>query len=113
MKDPESLPLRCRFECPNRSPWEIKFESPRHQLPLFADIDAEYPAPYRWVNFEPREGGWPEWLWAQDQRIISGDEARELFPESTTEAAFPRRIVLVRPNLNAEEFVDDLERPAR
>lgn len=111
--DPESLPLRCRLKCPNRSPWEIRRESLLHGLPLLADLDASFPEPYSWVSFEPRERGWPEWLWVQYQRIISENEARELFPESTTDTALPRRIVLVRPNSNAEESVDDLQRPAR
>ena len=110
---PEALPLRCRFDCPNRLPWKFEFRPGRVLLPSNADIDEAYPAPYGWVNFEPREGDWPEWLWDQNQRIISTDEARELFPGSTTETALPRRIVLVRPNLNVEENVDDFERPAR
>lgn len=41
--DPESLPLRCRFRCPKRSPWEIKRESLLHGLPLLADIDVLFP----------------------------------------------------------------------
>lgn len=111
--DPESLPLRCRFECPNRSPWKVEFKSPRHHLLLFADIDVGCPGPYSWVNFEPHEGGWPEWLWVKNQCIISADEARELFPGATTETALPRRILLVGRNLNAEDGVDDFDRPAR
>ena len=71
---------------------------------------ASNPKPYSWVNFEPREGDWPEWLWAQNQRIISVDEARELFPGSTKETPLPRRILLVGQNLNAEDIVDDFDR---
>ncbi len=108
--DPESLPLRCRFECPNGLPWEVKFESQRHHLPLFPDIDVAYPAPYSWVNFEPRDRDWPEWLWTRDQQILSADEARELFPGSTKETPLPRRILLVGQNLHAEDIVDDFDR---
>ena len=106
----EALPLRCRFDCPNRSPWEIKFEPQRHHLPLLTDIDAAYPTPYSWVNFEPRDRDWPEWLWTRDQHILSADEARELFPGSTKETPLPRRILLVGQNLNAEDIVDDFDR---
>lgn len=133
----ESLPLRCRFECPSRSPWEMKFEYPQYQLELFEGIDASFPEKYSWVNLEPRERGWPEWLWAQGQRIISenkaeemfpgttretalprprmliADEVRELFPGSTNETPLPRRILLVGQNSNAEDILDDSDRPAR
>ena len=108
--DPESLPWRCRFECPNRSPWRMKFGSPGQRWPLFADIDASLPEQYSWVNLEPREGDWPEWLWAQNQRMILDDEARELFPGSTKETPVPRRILLVGRNLDAEDQVDDIDR---
>lgn len=131
--DSESLPWRCRFECRKRLPWEMKFESRRQHFPLelsFSDSD-------RWVNFEPREGDWPEWLWAQEQSIISenkaeemfpgttketalprprmliADEVRELFPGSTNETPLPRRILLVGQNSNAEDILDDSDRPAR
>ena len=133
----ESLPLRCRFECPNRLPWELKFESPQRHTPLFADIDVSFPESYRWVNFEPREGDWPESLWAQEQgiiwenkaeemfpgttretalprpRMLIADEVRELFPGSTSETPLPRRILLVGQNSNAEDILDDSDRPAR
>ena len=108
--DPESLPLRCRFKCPNRLPWEIKFESQRHHLPLFEAIDATHPAPYSWVNFEPLDRGWPEWLWTRDQHVLSADEAKELFPGPTRETPLPRRILLVGQNLDAEDRVDDFDR---
>ena len=135
--DPESLPWRCRFECRKRSPWKIEFDSPSHPFPLFPGISASLPKPYDWVNFEPREGDWPEWLWAQDQRIISenkaeemfpgttretglprprmliADEVRELFPGSTNETPLPRRILLVGQNSNTEDILDDSDRPAR
>ena len=107
---PESLPLRCRFECPNRSPWMVEFKPPKQAFPLFAEINASFPESYNWVNFEPREGDWPEWLWEQNQRIISEDEARKLFPGSTKETSLPRRILLVGQNSNAEKRVDDMDR---
>ncbi len=106
----ESLPLRCRFKCPERSSWEMKFESQMARLPLFPGIDASFPEQYSWVNLEPREGDWPEWLWAQHQRVILDDEVRELFPGSTKETPIPRRILLVGQNLDAEDQVDDIDR---
>ena len=91
----------------------MKFESPIARLPLFADFDASFPEQYRWVNLEPREGGWPEWLWAQNQSIILEHEAKELFPDSTNQTPLPRRILLVGQNSNDEDILDDSDRPAR
>ena len=65
-----ALPLRCRFDCPHL-PWELNSRRSRVPRPSISAMYASNPKPYSWVNFEPREGDWPEWLWAQNQRIIS------------------------------------------
>ena len=90
-KPSAALPWRCFFDCPRIS--NATFLPPGKENLLYKLVfltdgtgkDIE-PIPsengsdynYGWVNFEPVDGGWPEWLWSRNDATLSSDDVDKL-----------------------------------
>lgn len=99
--DPAALPLRCRLDCdcPRQAQWG--------RVPDLTGTSAaqwhedEHPSPEargRPEVFVPREGPWPDWLWSQDEQIISMNDTMRLLPRPIRETPLPRRLLLIGPD---------------
>ena len=64
---------------------------------------------YGWVNFDPVDGAWPEWLWEQHGATLSTEDFERLWHESRvnetyrvidsdvpTEKLVPHRLLLIK-----------------
>ena len=84
-----ALPWRCFFDCPQISDSTCLPPGKKnllYKLVFLTDgteknidrIPSENGSDYDWVNFDPVDGGWPEWLWSRNDATLSNDDVDKL-----------------------------------
>lgn len=119
----DALPWRCVFDCPKggHGRW---LDTVGRGLQETKEVEQrDHLGRYEWLAHPgPVEGGWPDWLWERDDRVLSEEDCRRLrgdyVAQAVAESGFaPRRLLLVDPDEKDEITdvgLDDAQRsPAR
>ena len=125
-----ALPWRCLFDCPQLrdhqslpparrrlsmfrepSPLSDDLSIIKTTLPPSDDAQEDHEQNYDWVNFEPMDGAWPDWLWEQHGATLSAEDFERLRHESRVakktqarelvgpiEKLVPSRLLLIKGN---------------
>ncbi len=96
-KSCDALPWRCLFDCSKGRnhqllPSACRSLSMFHESSQQSDDDQNYD----WVNFEPVDGAWPEWLWEQQGSTLSAEDRQRLWGDLGEAVEIPRRLLLVK-----------------
>lgn len=91
-----ALPWHCFFDCTQRRGHQGQTEA-RRSLSLLRELFGASDDPsYDWVNFEPVDGAWPEWLWEQQGATLSAEDRQRLWGDLGEAVEIPRRLLLVK-----------------
>ena len=95
-KSCRALPWHCLFDCTQRRGQQGQTVA-RRSLSLLRELFGSSDDPsYDWVNFEPVEGAWPEWLWNRPGTTLSAEDRQRLWGDLGEAVEIPRRLLLVK-----------------
>ena len=112
-KSCRALPWHCLFDCTQRRGQQGQTVA-RRSLSLLRELfgsSDDLPTvettlsplddpSYDWVNFDPVEGAWPEWLWEQHGATLSAEGSQRLWGDLGEAVEIPRRLLLVKGERN-------------